>query len=72
MELLRDDKRPQRIQTVVPGASIRFHQSVARVGMPAANSHGPPEVHVMREGESIQAIEIACTCGKCVRLICEY
>jgi hypothetical protein len=42
------------------------------VGTPAREGEVAPQVELVREGDVIKAIDITCTCGKKLRLYCDY
>jgi hypothetical protein len=31
-----------------------------------------PRIELIREGDLIRAIDVTCSCGKRIRLVCEY
>jgi hypothetical protein len=41
-------------------------------GLAVKGSHEEPKVTLIKEGDTVKAIEIHCTCGAVVRLDCEY
>jgi hypothetical protein len=57
---------------VIPGPRIKV---VGETRVPGPHDHGgaaEPRVEVIRDGDVIQAIDVTCTCGKRIRIHCEY
>lgn len=44
----------------------------ASVAIPAGPGHRQTEVNLIREGDIIREIEVTCSCGEVLHLICEY
>lgn len=59
-------------QTVVPGQRVRLSNETAMVGIPHPDCASDPVVELIRDGELIRAIDVICTCGRRIRLTCEY
>ncbi|HZU35173.1 MAG TPA: hypothetical protein VFA18_04670 [Gemmataceae bacterium] len=57
---------------VVPGRCVRFTGEAARVPIPGHNGHHEPQIALVRQGDTIQAIDITCSCGQRIRLNCVY
>ena len=45
--------------------------SRVRVG-PKQHCGGEPEIRVLKEGNRVESIVIACTCGEEITVICDY
>ncbi len=56
---------------VVHGNCVRWTDEPARVRIPGQSS-AEPRVDLIREGNIIRAIEVVCTCGRCIRIRCDY
>jgi hypothetical protein len=57
---------------VVPGHQVRLSGEATRVGAPCAGSVGEPKVNLVREGDTVVAIDVTCPCGQRLRLRCVY
>jgi len=66
------DKR-QATQSVFSGNRIRIVEK-ASVPIPAGDhsKSGDPSIHIVRAGDDVEAIDIACRCGCQIRIVCEY
>ena len=62
----------QSARTVIPGQRIRVTPQAATVAVPGPECFDDVTVDVVRNGERIEAINISCTCGRQLRLVCEY
>ncbi len=76
----------ERRSKVLPRSRVREGERAVPVFIPHLGESAPtevspsrpthpshqPRVHVVRDGNTIQAIEITCSCGQEMRLICEY
>jgi hypothetical protein len=59
-------------RVVVPAGQVSIAELPVRVGAPGAAPAGEPRVELIRKGDVVQAIDITCSCGKRIRLKCEY
>ena len=57
---------------VVPSQCVRVLEEAARVFVPGQTARAEPQIHLVREGNTVKAIEVACTCGQRIRLKCVY
>jgi hypothetical protein len=57
---------------VVPHDRVRATQQVARIGVQGQPAGPEPQIHLIREGEAVKAIEVVCTCGQRIRLNCVF
>ena len=57
---------------VIPASHIRMLGEPLPVGAPGAEACAEPQVNVIRDGDTVRAIEVVCTCGKRVVLDCVY
>jgi len=66
-------KTPSNIpgQGLVPGNRVRVAPEPARVSPPGHQSH-EPQVVLIRDGDTVRAIEVRCTCGKTIRMNCTF
>jgi hypothetical protein len=62
---------PTPPRTVIPGLRVRVSKQAAPVG-PSAGALAEPSVEVVREGDVVRAIDVACGCGQHIRLLCVY
>jgi hypothetical protein len=58
---------------VFSGDRIRIAEE-ASIPIPAGghSKTGGPSIHVVRAGNDVEAIDIACRCGCQIRVVCEY
>ena len=59
-------------RVVVPGQRVRVEAEMARLPVPAQLTHSKVNVSTVRNGDTVQFIDITCTCGEHIRLVCEY
>jgi len=59
-------------RALVPGRCVRLSGETARVKVPRHGLPAEPRVEVVREGETIRAIDVTCSCGQRIRLHCVY
>jgi len=63
---------PVDAHNVLPSQCVRMVEEAARVFVPGQPVRPEPHVHLVRDGNTIKAIEVACTCGQRIRLKCVY
>jgi hypothetical protein len=59
-------------QGVVSGHQIRVAEETTRVPVPGQPGKSEPQVHLLRDGNVVKAIEVVCACGQRMRLNCLY
>ena len=59
-------------RNVVPGQLVQVAAQTARIMIPGAAPLPEPKVELIRSGDTIQAIDVTCTCGQRIRLRCVY
>jgi hypothetical protein len=52
----------QRVQMIAPAAPTVIHDE----------AEGEPRITLIKDGDAVRTIEIACTCGQVIRLDCAY
>jgi hypothetical protein len=57
---------------VVPAPKVQVIQGHARIGNPAAVPAKTPQVEAIRDGNTIVAIDVICSCGERTRIVCDY
>jgi hypothetical protein len=57
---------------VVPSQRVRVLDECARVFVPGQTARPEPQVHLVRDGNTVKAIEVVCPCGQRIRLKCVY
>ncbi len=67
-----DRRRSDRRRLVLPNESVCVDGRTTLVGVPTATANATPEVRVVKDGSIVQAIEVICPCGNCLRLVCQY
>lgn len=61
--------RPPR--SVLHAPEIRVEASASQVAVPVGGVH-EPRVELVRDGDVVSAIDVHCTCGERIRILCEY
>jgi hypothetical protein len=56
----------------IPGARVRLGQGQVRVSPPGKDHDAEPQVILIRDGDTVSAIEVICTCGQRIRLNCVF
>ncbi len=69
---LNNPEAPATAVCVVPAPHVRESASRVTVPIPGRHCEEEPRIELIREGEVVRAIEIACPCGRRVRVLCEY
>jgi hypothetical protein len=59
-------------QGVVLRHQVRLAEDAARVSVPGQPGKAEPQVHLIRDGNVVKAIEVVCACGQRLRLNCLY
>lgn len=58
---------------VVRAARVQVSEEAVRIGAPSQEEvPGEPTVRIVREGNTIQALEVVCSCGERIRIRCDY
>lgn len=57
---------------VVPAECVRMTGETARVTASRPGAAGKPVVELIRDGDTVRAIDVTCTCGRRIRLSCLY
>ena len=64
---------PSGMQKVIRSDASRDDAAqLPRVAVPAGKMATAPKVELVQDNGVIQAIEITCSCGQNVRLLCQY
>jgi hypothetical protein len=64
--------QPSSAGNVIPAAHVRLVPEPTRVSIPGDSCADEPQVNLIRDGDTVRAIEVVCTCGKRVVLNCVY
>lgn len=56
---------------VIRGTAINTSEPRSVV-IPTGAGHQQTEVNLIREGDVVREIEVTCSCGEILRLICQY
>ena len=59
-------------QGVVPAECVRMTGETARVAAHLRGATCEPLVELIRDGDTVRAIDVTCTCGRRIRLRCVY
>jgi hypothetical protein len=59
-------------QGIVPSHCVHLANEQTRVGMPRHEDVKEPKIVLIRNGDNVEAIEVACTCGQRIRLKCVF
>jgi len=57
---------------IIPGRRVVFAGGSAHVRIPAETTSKEPQIEVVRENDMIRAIDVTCSCGQKIRLVCDY
>lgn len=57
---------------VVPGSRVIRSAELAHVGGRTAVHHGAPSIELIKDGNTVRAIDVTCSCGEKIRLWCAY
>ena len=59
---------------IIPGRNVRFAKSnhSAHALAPAHSQSKEPKITLVKDGDTVTAIEIQCVCGAVTRLDCQY
>lgn len=58
---------------VLSGQQVKLSEDTVRIGAPVSHGrHGEPTIQLVREDGIVRAIDITCTCGERIRILCEY
>lgn len=58
---------------VVAANRVRVADEAVRVGQPQPADHPTaPKIHLVREDGVVRAIDVVCSCGERIRILCEY
>lgn len=68
MELIRQHE----CQALVPKHRVHVASERTRIGRPADTKPAEPEIILIRNGETVEAIEVVCTCGQRIRMKCVF
>lgn len=74
MERGQKNEGEEAKRNVIAGHFVKVTTETARVPVPhqAKGNACEPQVEIIREGDVIQAIDVICTCGRRIRLHCQY
>ena len=66
------NSQPFGMAPVLRGDSVPEKREAIQVPIPNWGSGEVPGVKVNKENEVVRSIEITCSCGKTVQIVCEY
>jgi hypothetical protein len=72
MDETSKDQTRTKMPAVVPHQRVVSNGTHAKVRIPAGGVSDEPRIELIREGDLIRAIDVTCSCGKRIRLVCEY
>ena len=80
METEKNGAKDTAHRAVIPGQRVRVSAESKRLPVPYGSntdrqhpsSDHAPVVNAIRRGDSIESIEITCTCGNHIRLLCQH
>lgn len=70
--MIRTDAAKTSPPGIIPGSHVHMLSEPARVGQPGHETHAEPIINIIRDGDTVRAIEVICTCGKRTVLSCVY
>ena len=62
----------QKGQRVVPAGRVRDSGVRVRLTIPGHQARPEPKLEVVRDGDVIYALDITCSCGQHIRVLCDY
>ncbi len=73
MNAMQSDKiEIHHSRSVVPRELVCVSKEAERVGAPSDEHEPEPIVELVKEGDTVLAIDVTCVCGHHIRLRCEY
>lgn len=72
MDETTTDQARTKMPAVVPHQRVLPSGKNPKVRIPAGGASDEPRIELIREGDLIRAIEVTCSCGKRIRIVCEY
>ena len=60
------------IAPVLRGESVPEKREAIQVPIPNWDAGGVPGVKVNKENEVVRSIEITCSCGQTIQIVCDY
>lgn len=57
---------------VIPAGRVLQNAVPVQISVPRDADSGTSDVRLERDGELVRAIEVICSCGEVIRLICDY
>ncbi len=57
---------------IIPGQRVVFSGEAARIQIPAEATSKEPHIELVRENDMIRAVDVTCSCGQRIRLVCDY
>jgi hypothetical protein len=67
-----NEVRGAALRRIVPGQHVVVAGHNARIKIPAAPVPREPKLELVRDGDWVQAIDVTCSCGEKIRIVCEY
>ena len=58
--------------SLIPGPQVRVNGNVSHISVPAKPAPHETFVNTIRSGGRVEMIEVTCTCGEIIRLVCDY
>ena len=65
-------KSPARERRILPRENVNLSANPVQVGVPQHGETPSPSLRVVREGAQISKIEVTCSCGCKMRILCDY
>jgi hypothetical protein len=59
-------------QHVVPAGHVRESGLRVKLSVPGHGGLDEPILEVVREGDVVRALDIICSCGQRIRVLCDY
>ena len=60
------------VPRIVPSHRVRLSRELIPVGAPAHDHANEPQIILIRDGDTVKAIEVICTCGQRIRMNCVF
>lgn len=59
-------------RSVIPNQRVVVVSAPVQIAPPRQSAAENADVRVQREGDLVRTIEVVCTCGEHIRLVCDY
>ncbi len=64
--------RAHQVQIIPPPAANPAVETPRPAATPRKACNAEPKITLIKDGDIVRAVEVACTCGEIIRLECQY